>query len=418
MRLPGLSATDMFMQVRAEVMKKTGNKQVPWESSSLVGAFYFSAGAPLASASSNAPKYDAAAFELAYWDSIKASTNVEDFNSYLKKYPNGQFADLAKNRIESLKSAPTKPALTVTPVGSWTVPSAIGDSNCLDEPCKVLRTIVSAAASDFKPILSDLTDEGYRIDQQAAPPGFASYACRVHPQIEGLTPTFYFCNFYDGGNVSGVYRATYDKYLNALGRALPGWFFESQKMTYGSDNWELIIAGPKQCNPQTCPIKLRLLDKERPYAELLLEVAAPSDKTEVMISDSYKKQLVADVRALFAAAESDFQGLPPKEQSFAKHGFYCFDLVSYVGTPERGCTLAPLPFGRIGNLVAIAKEAINEVKPTWKTEEGDGNSGGGFHAWPSVCPNYLQCGVSATWSIDSKGSGFRISLSYPPKNKR
>ena len=42
MRVPGLSATEMFMRVRAEVMKQTGNKQVPWEASSLVGSFYFS----------------------------------------------------------------------------------------------------------------------------------------------------------------------------------------------------------------------------------------------------------------------------------------------------------------------------------------------------------------------------------------
>jgi uncharacterized caspase-like protein len=41
MRVPGLSVLEMFMRVRAEVMKQTGNKQVPWESSSLVGNFYF-----------------------------------------------------------------------------------------------------------------------------------------------------------------------------------------------------------------------------------------------------------------------------------------------------------------------------------------------------------------------------------------
>jgi len=45
MRVPSVSVTDMFMRVRAEVMKQTGNKQVPWESSSLVGAFYFSGSA-------------------------------------------------------------------------------------------------------------------------------------------------------------------------------------------------------------------------------------------------------------------------------------------------------------------------------------------------------------------------------------
>ena len=109
MRLPGLSATDMFMQVRAEVMKKTGNKQVPWEASSLVGSFYFSGGtnSVASNAAGEAPssgqKFDAAAFEYNYWDSIKNSTNADDFTAYLAKYPEGQFAALAKNRIKSLE---------------------------------------------------------------------------------------------------------------------------------------------------------------------------------------------------------------------------------------------------------------------------------------------------------------------------
>jgi quercetin dioxygenase-like cupin family protein len=41
MRVPGQSVTDMFMRVRAEVMRQTASKQVPWEASSLVGNFYF-----------------------------------------------------------------------------------------------------------------------------------------------------------------------------------------------------------------------------------------------------------------------------------------------------------------------------------------------------------------------------------------
>jgi uncharacterized caspase-like protein len=117
MRVPGLSATEMFMRVRAEVMRQTGSKQVPWEASSLVGSYYFSGG-PTNSSLSNSepntsvpsePKFDAAAFEYNYWDSIKNSTSADDFKAYLAKYPNGQFADLAKNRIKSLEVA-TKPA--------------------------------------------------------------------------------------------------------------------------------------------------------------------------------------------------------------------------------------------------------------------------------------------------------------------
>lgn len=107
MRVPGLSATDMFMHVRAEVMKQTGNKQVPWEASSLVGSFYFSA--PRSDAettSANEKKFDPAAFELSYWETIKSSSNAEDFKAYLEKYPDGQFARLAKNRIENLSGPP------------------------------------------------------------------------------------------------------------------------------------------------------------------------------------------------------------------------------------------------------------------------------------------------------------------------
>jgi tetratricopeptide (TPR) repeat protein len=41
---------------------------------------------------------DPAAIELAYWDTIKNSNNPNDFKSYLDKYPDGQFAELAKSR--------------------------------------------------------------------------------------------------------------------------------------------------------------------------------------------------------------------------------------------------------------------------------------------------------------------------------
>lgn len=112
MRVPGQSATDMFMRVRAEVMKKTDKKQVPWEASSLVGAFYFSSqpkssdGKPTGE-TPTMPKLDASAFELSYWETVKNSTDPADFKAYLAKYPTGQFAELAKTRVINL-GAPVK----------------------------------------------------------------------------------------------------------------------------------------------------------------------------------------------------------------------------------------------------------------------------------------------------------------------
>jgi hypothetical protein len=109
MRIPGLSATDMFMRVRAEVIKQTGNKQVPWEASSLVGSFYFSG--QVANAAGSRPtdspaksSVDPAAIELSYWESIKNSPDAEDFRSYLQRYPTGNFVPLAQNRLKSLEA--------------------------------------------------------------------------------------------------------------------------------------------------------------------------------------------------------------------------------------------------------------------------------------------------------------------------
>lgn len=48
---------------------------------------------------------DPAAIELSFWDTIKSSTNPEDFKAYLEKYPDGQFAVLARNRVGSMQSA-------------------------------------------------------------------------------------------------------------------------------------------------------------------------------------------------------------------------------------------------------------------------------------------------------------------------
>ncbi|MDQ2855403.1 MAG: caspase domain-containing protein, partial [Acidobacteriota bacterium] len=106
MRVSGLSATDMFMTVRAEVMKQTGNKQVPWEASSLVGAFYFSQprNGEGVTGTTSVSKRDAAAFELSYWETIKNSSNPDDFKAYLEKYPGGQFTELAKNKIKMFAS--------------------------------------------------------------------------------------------------------------------------------------------------------------------------------------------------------------------------------------------------------------------------------------------------------------------------
>jgi hypothetical protein len=53
----------------------------------------------------NETKTDPTAFELSFWETIKNSTDPEDFKAYLAKYPNGQFAELAKSRVQLARRA-------------------------------------------------------------------------------------------------------------------------------------------------------------------------------------------------------------------------------------------------------------------------------------------------------------------------
>lgn len=86
-------------------------------------------GQPADAAAGNAnvseTKTDPAAFELSYWESVKNSTDPEDFKAYLEKYPSGQFAALAQNKIRSLQT-PTKVAEpVVSEQDSQSLPNAI-----------------------------------------------------------------------------------------------------------------------------------------------------------------------------------------------------------------------------------------------------------------------------------------------------
>ncbi len=45
---------------------------------------------------------------MIFWDSIKDNANPDDFKEYLKKYPDGEFADLGKNRLKKIEAEQPK----------------------------------------------------------------------------------------------------------------------------------------------------------------------------------------------------------------------------------------------------------------------------------------------------------------------
>ncbi|HYX42250.1 MAG TPA: caspase family protein, partial [Pyrinomonadaceae bacterium] len=112
LRTPGLPIEDVFKQVRIRVREKSGGQQVPWESSSLTEDFYFTpktGGVEATASPTPLPRLtaDESALELSFWETIKNSTDAEDFKAYLERYPNGNFAALAKRRIALLTTSHT-----------------------------------------------------------------------------------------------------------------------------------------------------------------------------------------------------------------------------------------------------------------------------------------------------------------------
>jgi uncharacterized caspase-like protein len=100
MSKPGIAIEEAFRNVRVKVMATTEKQQVPWDSSSLTGAFYFNEGQATAVAAAPAAKPAAnAAKEQAYWNGIQDSKDAADFQAYLAKYPDGLYADVAHDRI-------------------------------------------------------------------------------------------------------------------------------------------------------------------------------------------------------------------------------------------------------------------------------------------------------------------------------
>lgn len=102
-KVPGLTVEQVFKRTRegveAESERELGRKQSPREESSLKGGDMYFVSPPDKTVSA-----DPAAIELAYWNSIANSTNPADYESYLNQYPNGRFADLAKNRLAATRS--------------------------------------------------------------------------------------------------------------------------------------------------------------------------------------------------------------------------------------------------------------------------------------------------------------------------
>ncbi len=222
---PGLPIEQLFKEVRIGVGRETGDRQVPWESSSLRGNFFFVAPDPSLSAEAQkqhlekavaeavrreqeklaaqqremqamiremlakqraeleeemrrrdealgrkpapppvqaAPPAPAVDREVVFWESIKNSANPDDFKAYLAQYPKGAFAALAQTRLTPVAAAPS-PAPAQAPLAPETMaPSpAPALSDPLADPNDVLQQPMQVASVAPTAVAAEALDPRY-----------------------------------------------------------------------------------------------------------------------------------------------------------------------------------------------------------------------------------------------------------------
>lgn len=109
MATPNVKIENVFKKVRIDVVKDSGKKQTPWESSSLMGDFYFHSDKTISSQPARAigvekrqsPQNLNAEEKL--WEIVETSSAIEDFQMFLDEYPNSRFSTHARLKIQQLK---------------------------------------------------------------------------------------------------------------------------------------------------------------------------------------------------------------------------------------------------------------------------------------------------------------------------
>lgn len=100
------SINDVMIDVRRDVMAATKDQQVPWENSSLTGRFYFktrslsaASGAETAPVTKTIAVADTA-MEHTFWTDIQNSNDPKLYRAFLKRFPDGVYAPIAKAKLQ------------------------------------------------------------------------------------------------------------------------------------------------------------------------------------------------------------------------------------------------------------------------------------------------------------------------------
>lgn len=98
---PGLSAEDVFKQTAFFTLAVTGDQQLPYSSSSLFEDVVFAPGADRAAANARLAQES----ERLAWDGVRDTENRYLYASFIERYPNGPYTDLAQAELQRIIDA-------------------------------------------------------------------------------------------------------------------------------------------------------------------------------------------------------------------------------------------------------------------------------------------------------------------------
>ncbi len=149
--IKGVRVEDALKRVRLNVRLASNGEQVPWESTSLESDIYLFPTPKLTEADLERQFRD----ELELWGRIKSSPNVNDWIDYMRRYPNGRFAEHAQVRVRQLTSsrqAGARPPGASAPSAGSPPPLVLGPKVAVPSRFKGSGNPNSAGTYTFRPV--------------------------------------------------------------------------------------------------------------------------------------------------------------------------------------------------------------------------------------------------------------------------